>query len=95
MIQAAVSAGYKQGWTWGGTIGALVYAMGGLIGFNFAAYSGGEAKSSSRSVPIAIVGSLIIGAIFFAAWALGIYNAFGTTFSPRQITLRTADASQM
>jgi amino acid transporter len=54
--------------------------MGGLIGFNFAAYSGGEAKSSSRAVPIAIVGSLIIGAIFFAAWAFGIYNAFGYDF---------------
>ncbi|MFI5420271.1 MAG: APC family permease [Nitrososphaerales archaeon] len=80
LIQSAVSAGYKTGWTLSGTIGGLVYAMAGLIGFNFAAYSGGEAKSSSKSVPIAIVGSLLVGGILFALWAFGIYNAFGYDF---------------
>jgi amino acid transporter len=54
--------------------------MAGLIGFNFASYSAGEAKSSSKSMPIAIVGSLVIGAVLFASWAFGIYHAFGYDF---------------
>ena len=80
VIQNAVSAGYAQGWTLGGTIGGLVYAMAGLIGFNFAAYTAGEARNSSKSMPIAIVGSLVIGGLFFAAWAYAIYHAFGYDF---------------
>jgi len=80
LINSAVASGYKTGWTFSGTIGGLVYAMAGLIGFNFAAYSGGEAKSSSKSMPLAIVGSLVIGGILFAAWAFGIYHAFGYDF---------------
>lgn len=80
VIKDAVQAGYTKGWTWGGTIGGLVYAMAGLIGFNFAAYSAGEAKNSTKTMPIAIVGSLVIGALIFAAWAGAIYNAFGYDF---------------
>lgn len=80
IIHTAVADGYKPGSTLSGTIGGLVYAMAGLIGFNFASYSAGEAKSSSKSMPIAIVGSLIIGGILFALWAFGIYHAFGYDF---------------
>jgi basic amino acid/polyamine antiporter, APA family len=80
VIQAAVAAGYKQGSTLSGTLGGLVYAMAGLIGFNFAAYSAGEAKNSRKTMPIAIVGSLVIGGLIFAAWAFGIYHAFGYDF---------------
>jgi basic amino acid/polyamine antiporter, APA family len=80
VISTAVAHGYKTGSTLSGTIGGLVYAMAGLIGFNFASYSAGEAKSSSRSMPVAIVGSLIIGGLLFAAWAFGIYHAFGYDF---------------
>ncbi len=80
IIQTAVAHGYKTGSNLSGTIGGLVYAMAGLIGFNFASYSAGEAKSSSRSMPVAIVGSLIIGGILFALWAFGIYHAFGYDF---------------
>jgi len=80
IVQTAVSHGYKTGSTLSGTIGGLVYAMAGLIGFNFASYSAGEAKSASKSMPVAIVGSLVIGGILFAAWAFGIYHAFGYDF---------------
>jgi len=80
VIQSAVTAGYKQGSTLSGTLGGLVYAMAGLIGFNFAAYSAGEAKNSRKTMPIAIVGSLVIGGLIFAAWAYGIYHAFGYDF---------------
>jgi amino acid transporter len=80
IIQTATKNGYVPGWTWSGTIGALIYAMGGLVGFNFSAYSAGEAKNSSKSMPISIVGSTIIGGILFALWAFGIYNAFGYDF---------------
>jgi amino acid transporter len=80
VIQAAQKAGYSPGWTWGGTFSGLVYAMAGLIGFNFAAYNAGEARNSSRSVPFSIVGSLVIGGLIFAAWAFGIYNVFGYDF---------------
>lgn len=80
VIQTAVAHGYKTGSTLSGTIGGLVYAMAGLIGFNFASYSAGEAKSSSKSMPVAIVGSLIIGGLLFALWAFGIYHAFGFDF---------------
>lgn len=80
VISTAVSHGYKTGSTFAGTIGGLVYAMAGLIGFNFASYSAGEAKTSSKSMPVAIVGSLIIGGLLFAAWAFGIYHAFGYDF---------------
>lgn len=80
VIQTAVKNGYKTGWTWSGTFGGLVYAMAGLIGFNFASYSAGEAKKSSKSMPLSIVGALVIGALLFAAWAYGIYSAFGYDF---------------
>ena len=80
IIQAAVAHGYKTGSNLSGTIGGLVYAMAGLIGFNFASYSAGEAKSASKSMPVAIVGSLVIGGVLFAAWAFGIYHAFGYDF---------------
>ena len=80
VIQAATKAGYTKGFTAGGTLGALVYAMAGLIGFNFAAYSAGEAKNSRKSMPISIVGSLVIGGLIFALWAFGIYHAFGYDF---------------
>ena len=80
VIQSAVAHGYKTGSNLSGTIGGLVYAMAGLIGFNFASYSAGEAKSASKSMPVAIVGSLIIGGLLFAAWAFGIYHAFGYDF---------------
>ncbi|HYW01151.1 MAG TPA: amino acid permease, partial [Candidatus Acidoferrum sp.] len=80
IIQTATKNGYQPGWTWSGTIGALIYAMGGLVGFNFSAYSAGEAKNSSKSVPISIIGSTLIGGVLFAVWAFGIYNAFGYDF---------------
>ena len=80
IIQTAVKNGYQPGWTWSGTFGALIYAMGGLVGFNFSAYSAGEAKRASKSMPISIVGSTLIGGLLFALWAFGIYNAFGYDF---------------
>jgi amino acid transporter len=80
IIQTAIKNGYQPGWTWSGTVGALIYAMGGLVGFNFSAYSAGEAKHASKSVPISIVGSTLIGGVLFALWAFGIYNAFGYDF---------------
>ncbi len=80
VIQTAIKNGYQPGWTWSGTFAALVYAMAGLIGFNFSAYTAGEAKNASKSMPLSIVGSTIIGGIIFAAWAFGIYNAFGYDF---------------
>ncbi len=80
IIQSAIAHGYKTGSNLSGTIGGLVYAMAGLIGFNFASYSAGEAKSASKSMPVAIVGSLIIGGLLFAGWAYGIYHAFGYDF---------------
>ena len=80
IIQTATKNGYQPGWTLSGTIGALIYAMGGLVGFNFSAYSAGEAKNSSKSMPLSIVGSTLIGGALFAAWAFGIYNAFGYDF---------------
>lgn len=80
IVQTATKNGYQPGWTWSGTIGALIYAMGGLVGFNFSAYSAGEAKNSSKSVPISIIGSTLIGGVLFAVWAFGIYNAFGYDF---------------
>jgi amino acid transporter len=80
IIQTATKNGYLQGWTWTGTVGALIYAMGGLVGFNFSAYSAGEAKNASKSMPLSIIGSTIIGGILFALWAFGIYNAFGYDF---------------
>jgi len=80
IIQTATKNGYQPGWTWAGTVGALIYAMGGLVGFNFSAYSAGEAKHASKSMPLSIVGSTLIGGILFALWAFGIYNAFGYDF---------------
>lgn len=40
IIQTATKNGYLQGWTWTGTIGTLIYAMGGLVGFNFSVFGG-------------------------------------------------------
>lgn len=80
IIQTAVKNGYQPGWTWAGTIGALIYGMSGLVGFNFSAYSAGEAKRASKSMPISIVGSTLIGGVLFALWAYGIYHAFGYDF---------------
>jgi amino acid transporter len=80
VIQTAVANGYKLGSSLSGTLSGLVYAMAGLIGFNFSAYAAGEAKNASRSMLLSIVGSLVIGALIFAAWSYGIYNAFGYDF---------------
>lgn len=80
IIQTAIKNGYQTGWTWSGTIAALVYAMAGLIGFNFSAYTAGEAKNATKSMPLSIIGSTLIGGIIFALWALGIYTAFGYDF---------------
>ncbi len=80
IIQTATKNGYLSGSTWAGTFGALIYAMSGLVGFNFSAYSAGEAKKASKSMPISIIGSTLIGGALFALWAFGIYNAFGYDF---------------
>jgi APA family basic amino acid/polyamine antiporter len=80
VIQTATKNGFKSGWTIPGTIGGLVYAMAGLIGFNFASYSAGEAKAARKSMPLSIVGSLVIGGLIFAAWAYAIYSVFGYNF---------------
>jgi len=80
VVESAVQNGYQMGWTSLGTVSALAYAMSGFVGFNFSAYTAGEAKRAYRSMPISIMGSLAIGALIFAAWSFAIFNAFGFDF---------------
>jgi APA family basic amino acid/polyamine antiporter len=80
VIQTAVKNGYSMGWTLGASLPALAYVMLGYTGFNWSAYAAGEARRVSRSIPISILGGLLIGGGMFAAWAWTIYNAFGYDF---------------
>jgi amino acid transporter len=82
IIQTAIQNGFHTGWTWAGTFAptALAYAAYTLIGFQLAAYTGGEIKNSKKNVPVTLIGSLLFSAIIFIVWIAAVYNAFGFDF---------------
>jgi APA family basic amino acid/polyamine antiporter len=90
VISTAESQGWVPGFTAGATVLSLVYVMASFTGFNFSVYSGGEARKASRSLPISVIGSLIVGGLLFAFWAYGIYHVFGYNFYSAANYLYTA-----
>jgi APA family basic amino acid/polyamine antiporter len=80
IIQTAVKNGYTPGWTWAGSVGALSFATLGLYGFPFPSYVAGETKNASKTQPLAILSSVLVGGAIFAAWCFAIYSAFGYDF---------------
>ena len=80
VVQTAIQHGFTPGWSWSGTIAALPYATFALIGFQFCVYSAGESKNPGKSIPISVIGSMVIAALVFAIWIAAAFHAFGFDF---------------
>jgi len=79
-VSRIVQIAGKNGWTftplsWGPSIAAIPYAFLWYLGYNMSAYVAGEVKKVKSSMFIAILGSLLIGWIFYVLSAFFYANA--------------------
>ncbi len=80
VMQTAIQHGFQPGWNWNGAVAGMAYATFAILGFQFAAYSGSEAKNATKSIPIAVMGSVVATSLIIVVWVLASYHAFGFDF---------------
>jgi len=81
MMNKAVDVGYSPGWTMQNTLTyAMPYVFLLLGGYSLSTYTGGEVKKASRSLPISIMSSILVGAIMYSLLFALSYNMIGYDF---------------
>jgi amino acid transporter len=81
IISKAVEAGYSSGWTMRNTLTyAMPYVFLMLGGYTLSTYTGGEIKKASKSLPVSIISSILVGAIMYSILFALSYNMIGYDF---------------
>jgi amino acid transporter len=81
VIDNATKGGLVSNWTIGATFGpCLLYSWYVLGGWQYPAFVAGEVKRPQKTVPLAIITSLIINGILYVVLVEGYYHAFGYAF---------------
>ena len=83
IIDAAHKAGYASPANWT-DLGPTVLSVGllslSMIFVMYSAYTGGEVKNATRSMPISIYGSLLVGGVLFLLMGIVAVNSWGNEF---------------
>src|SRR5437867_4259805 len=83
LVDAAHKAGYVSPASWT-ELGPTVLSVGllslSMIFVMYSAYTGGEVKNATRSLPISIYGALLVGGVLFLLMGIVAVNSWGNDF---------------